>query len=237
MKFLHEEVKIVHTDLKPENILFQRSSEFKEIISMQDLPLNLIKKHQENMEEESYIEKSIIYKEPLDLNIKIIDFGGATYLNDTHNGTINTRQYRSPEVLLGCCNWNDKSDVWSLACIFVELYTGELLFPTHEDKEHLAIIEKNSKEKAFPLWMVNNCKYKSFKFIESKDKTFKFDTNSLSSKGYTNYLDHEVIDKLINITESDDNIEFSEFIKSMLVIDPNYRPSCSELLNHIFLNK
>jgi len=29
-----------------------------------------------------------------------------------------------------------------MACIIVELYTGELFFDTHENLEHLAMIEK-----------------------------------------------------------------------------------------------
>ena len=35
-----------------------------------------------------------------------------------------------------------KSDVWSMACIFAELYTGEMFFSTHENVEHLALMEK-----------------------------------------------------------------------------------------------
>jgi dual-specificity kinase len=35
-----------------------------------------------------------------------------------------------------------KSDIWSMACIFAELYTGEMFFSTHENIEHLALIEK-----------------------------------------------------------------------------------------------
>ena len=35
-----------------------------------------------------------------------------------------------------------KSDIWSMACIFVELYTGEMFFGTHENIEHLLLIEK-----------------------------------------------------------------------------------------------
>ena len=85
--------------------------------------------------------------------------------------------------------------------------------------------------------MVNNSKYRSFKFIDLKNNTFMFDTNSLSSKGYDNYLNHESLEKLIDINDREDDKEFYEFIKSMLVIDPNHRPSCSDLLNHIFLNK
>ena len=74
--------------------------------------------------------------------IKIIDFGGATRENERHSEIINTRQYRAPEVILGSCQWNEKSDIWCLACIFSELYTGELLFPTHNNEEHLSLIEK-----------------------------------------------------------------------------------------------
>jgi len=47
-------------------------------------------------------EKIIIeYKIPVHKRIKIIDFGGATYLHESHSGIINTRQYRAPEVILG----------------------------------------------------------------------------------------------------------------------------------------
>ena len=35
-----------------------------------------------------------------------------------------------------------KSDIWSTACILIELYTGEMFFSTHENVEHLAMMEK-----------------------------------------------------------------------------------------------
>eukprot|EP00929_Paragymnodinium_shiwhaense_P067459 TRINITY_DN33951_c0_g1_i2.p1 TRINITY_DN33951_c0_g1~~TRINITY_DN33951_c0_g1_i2.p1 ORF type:complete len:170 (-),score=42.88 TRINITY_DN33951_c0_g1_i2:104-613(-) len=54
---------------------------------------------------------------------------------------INTRQYRALEVILGL-EWCEKSDVWAAGCILMELYGGELLFQTHEDREHLALIER-----------------------------------------------------------------------------------------------
>ena len=42
--------------------------------------------------------------------------------------------------------------MWSIGCIICELFTGDLLFPTHEDTEHLGMIEKNSGK--FPNWMI-----------------------------------------------------------------------------------
>jgi dual-specificity kinase len=170
MKFLHEDLKLIHTDLKPENLLLVNNS-YDTVNNFNSLPSNIKEKinrdrdfileeiekeedsngkkkefsgKKENSEE--IIMKKIGYKVPTKLNVKIIDFGGATYITDAHDGIINTRQYRSPEVIMGCCNWDEKSDVWSLACIFSELYTGELLFPTHDNKEHLAMIQKISSK-------------------------------------------------------------------------------------------
>jgi serine/threonine protein kinase len=37
--------------------------------------------------------------------------------------------------------WSYPSDIWSVGCILAELFTGELLFGTHEDLEHLALME------------------------------------------------------------------------------------------------
>lgn len=108
------------------------------------LPVNVRNKYREkststrNYSEEK--EAKIEYKIPLNSRIRIIDFGGAMFKSDAHSGTINTRQYRSPEVIMNF-KWDEKSDIWSLGCIFSELYTGEILFPTHSNLEHLCMIE------------------------------------------------------------------------------------------------
>ena len=59
-----------------------------------------------------------------------------------HSPMINTRQFRSPEVILGYPYWNEKSDIWSAACLLLQLYTGELVFQTGYNLEHLAMIER-----------------------------------------------------------------------------------------------
>ena len=107
----------------------------------------------------------------------MIDFGGATFDSDHHSSIINTRQYRAPEVILGilhkkritseCCEWNNKSDLWSIGCILVELYSGDLLFPTHESYEHLAMIEKISGHT--PYWMAKRTEAFQSNFDTSKD--------------------------------------------------------------------
>ena len=77
----------------------------------------------------------------------------------------------------GCCQWNEKSDIWSLACILIELYTGELFFPTHNNFEHLCLIERAIGKKCsylgyIPAWMAEDSKKefrKVFDFVECKN--------------------------------------------------------------------
>lgn len=65
---------------------------------------------------------------PVSLKIKIIDFGNAVIDDERYINVINTRQYRSPEVILESCNWNKSNDVWAIGCIIIELLRGSLLF-------------------------------------------------------------------------------------------------------------
>ena len=104
--------------------------------------------------------------------IRIIDFGGSTFQDDHHAKIINTRQYRAPEVILGL-EWSFPSDIWSVGCILAELYTGELLFPTHNDGEHLAMMEKITGKK-LPVHM-HHAALKPF--IEKILKKRKSDSN------------------------------------------------------------
>ena len=43
-------------------------------------------------------------------------------------------------IVLGL-GWSYPCDVFSLGCILVEFYTGEALFQTHDNLEHLSMME------------------------------------------------------------------------------------------------
>jgi len=59
--------------------------------------------------------------------VKIIDLGNACWVHKHFTSDIQTRQYRSPEVIVGC-KYDTAADMWSVACIIFELATGDLLF-------------------------------------------------------------------------------------------------------------
>jgi dual-specificity kinase len=78
---------------------------------------------------------------PASDKLTFIDFGSAAFVDKMHPKLVSTRHYRAPEIILQI-GWDTACDIWSAGCIFVELVTGCLLFPIHEDLEHLAIIER-----------------------------------------------------------------------------------------------
>jgi len=76
---------------------------------------------------------------------KLADFGNACRKDRPVTDDIQTRQYRSPEVIVGC-EWDETADVWSAACMFFELLTGDFLFDPRtgkdwsRDEDHLALM-------------------------------------------------------------------------------------------------
>ena len=73
--------------------------------------------------------------------IKVIDFGSACHERQTVYTYIQSRFYRSPEVLLGI-PYTAAIDMWSLGCIAVELFLGLPLFPgTSEYNQITRIVE------------------------------------------------------------------------------------------------
>ncbi|KAM3381192.1 serine/threonine-protein kinase AFC2 isoform X1 [Capsicum galapagoense] len=124
--FMHD-LRLIHTDLKPENILLTSS----EYVKVPDYKVS-----SRSPKDGSYYKRI-----PKSSAIKVIDFGSTTYdrLNQTY--VVSTRHYRAPEVILGL-GWTYTCDIWSVGCILVELCSGEALFQTHENLEHLAMMEK-----------------------------------------------------------------------------------------------
>lgn len=74
-----------------------------------------------------------------DLSIKVIDFGSSCYQSERTYTYVQSRFYRSPEVILGI-EYTTAVDMWSLGCILCELITGQPLFPGETEQEQLACI-------------------------------------------------------------------------------------------------
>lgn len=142
--FLHD-LGLVHTDLKPENILLRDATyriggEYVKVCgngmgggNVNGSGNNNGNRHnQDRMVQRKYLKNT---------QISLIDFGSAVFDDEYHHGVVSTRHYRAPEIILGI-GWSFPCDMWSVACILVELCIGDALFHTHDNLEHLALMER-----------------------------------------------------------------------------------------------
>ncbi|KAJ3247349.1 serine/threonine protein kinase, CMGC group [Chytriomyces hyalinus] len=84
-------------------------------------------------------------KEDEHIRVKIADLGNACWTHHHFTNDIQTRQYRSPEAILGA-NYDTSADLWSIGCMTFELITGDYLFDPQagtrytKDDDHIAQI-------------------------------------------------------------------------------------------------
>lgn len=50
-------------------------------------------------------------------DVRLIDFGSATFDHEHHSTIVSTRHYRAPEVILEL-GWSQPCDVWSIGYVF-----------------------------------------------------------------------------------------------------------------------
>ena len=180
--------------------------------------------------------ENILLKSISKAEVKIIDFGSSNFIYDASSSYIQSRAYRAPEVIMGC-NYDYKIDIWSLGCILAELYSKTVLFQS--DSVHSLLARVIGIIGPIPEWMfekgstVNGmfCKEKLL-YMEAdavNDSNGNISTTSVGKKKM-----HVIVPKrtlLKNRLHCDDK-PFIEFLRYLLKIDPNERPTAEEALNH-----
>lgn len=85
--------------------------------------------------------ENILLRHPKRSGVKVIDFGSSCRSNRRMYSYIQSRFYRSPEVMLGL-PYSVAIDVWSLGCILAEMHTGEPLFSGSDQFDQMQKIVK-----------------------------------------------------------------------------------------------
>ncbi|CAH0723876.1 unnamed protein product, partial [Brenthis ino] len=204
--FLHDN-KLTHTDLKPENILFVDSD--YEVLSVYN---SSKKKHDLRRVKRS--------------DVRLIDFGSATFDHEHHSTIVSTRHYRAPEVILEL-GWSQPCDVWSIGCIMFELHLGITLFQTHDNREHLAMMERILGPIPYRMARKTRTKY----FYHGK-----LDWDEKSSAG--RYV-RENCKPLLRYLQSnsEEHRQLFELITRMLEYEPSQRITLRDALKHPFFSK
>jgi len=204
VKFMHDN-RLTHTDLKPENILLVDSSHKVEY------------SHRKRRE----------YRRLKNAEINVIDMGSATFDHEHHSAVVSTRHYRAPEVVLEL-GWAQSCDVWSIGCIVFEFYMGITMFQTHDNLEHLAMMERILGP--IPNHMIEKTK---------KTKYFrrgKLDWDSKSSAGKYVRENCKPLIRYCRRRDESEHVKFFDLIAQMLEYEPSRRINLAEALKHPFFS-
>ncbi|KAK4669169.1 serine/threonine protein kinase, CMGC, dual-specificity [Podospora pseudopauciseta] len=167
--------------------------------------------------------ENILLRHPLHSEIKVIDFGSSCFETEKVYTYIQSRFYRSPEVILGM-QYGLPIDMWSLGCILAELYTGVPIFPGENEQEQLAcimevfgppekhLIEKSTRKKLF---------------FDSMGKP----RLTVSSKGRRRRPSSKTLQQVLKC----DDEAFLDFIARCLRWDPDRRMKPEEAIRHEFI--
>eukprot|EP01135_Chromosphaera_perkinsii_P012112 Nk52_evm50s2579 gene=Nk52_evmTU50s2579 len=209
VRYMHS-MMLTHTDLKPENILL--------VDSAADVYYDKTKKQEFK-----------IVRSP---DIQLIDFGSATFEIDHHTRIVSTRHYRAPEVILEL-GWSYPCDLWSVGCILMELYTGDALFQTHENMEHLAMMEVILGP--FPGPMIKQTQKQQY-FYKQRMLNWPHMASSSASVEYVSsnckpLLDHN------KHPDQEEFCDFFDLVSNLLVYEPSKRLLAAEALEHPFFSK
>lgn len=175
-------------------------------------------------------EPSLVINEDELISVKIADLGNACWTTHHFTDEIQTRQYRSPEVLLGY-HWGCLADLWSFACLVFELLTGDYLYDPREgstyskDDDHIAqIIELIGP---FPRSMLKESYY-ARDFFNSRGELHRI--LKLKPWGFKNVL----VEKYkFSVSDA---VEIADFLLPMLQLQPELRADAGGMVNHPWLS-
>jgi dual-specificity kinase len=208
--FLHD-LHLIHTDLKPENILLVHNASKTTAVPVpgkRNAPPRM---------------KRILQS----TDIRLIDFGSATFEEEYHSTVVSTRHYRAPEIILGL-GWSYPCDAYSLGCILVEFYTGVALYQTHDNLEHLAMMEMVMGKMPDRFARAGSRTKPEF-FKEGNRLDWPKAKASRQSK-----KDVRATRSLQDIIPPTDiiNRQFLNLVQRLLAFDPSQRITVREALNH-----
>ncbi|XP_057641012.1 dual specificity tyrosine-phosphorylation-regulated kinase 4 [Chionomys nivalis] len=159
------------------------------------------------------------------VTVKVIDFGSSCYEHQKVYTYIQSRFYRSPEVILGH-PYNMAIDMWSLGCIMAELYTGYPLFPGENEVEQLACIMEVLGLP--PAHLVQTASRRQI-FFDSKG----LPKNITNNRGEKRYPDSKDLTMVLKTYDS----SFLDFVRRCLVWEPSMRMTPDQALKHAWIHE
>ncbi|CEP15997.1 hypothetical protein [Parasitella parasitica] len=164
--------------------------------------------------------ENIMLKHPAKYAIKVIDFGSSCFEAERVYTYIQSRFYRSPEVILGL-SYHKAIDMWSVGCIIAELYTGLPLFPGENEQEQLSCIMETM---GLPdRHLIERCSRRKLFFDSLGNPRI-----AANSKGKKRYPGTRSLFQALKCHD----VVFVDFVERCLRWDPSRRMTPQEALKH-----
>ncbi|KPA73283.1 putative Serine/threonine-protein kinase [Leptomonas pyrrhocoris] len=169
--------------------------------------------------------------------IRLIDFGSACYTVKRFHRYIQSRFYRSPEVIL-FLEYGTAIDRWSLACVLVELHTGVPLFDGRTEAAQLSKFECTLGP--VPAEMIAASPKASRFYFGSLAAGFQLKEPVPERRGLESVLGVATggpRGRRLDTPGHDEKSyrEFLDFVARLLRYQPEERMSCRDALQHPFL--
>ncbi|XP_005378789.1 PREDICTED: dual specificity tyrosine-phosphorylation-regulated kinase 4 isoform X3 [Chinchilla lanigera] len=168
--------------------------------------------------------ENIVLHQKGQVSVKVIDFGSSCYEHQKVYTYIQSRFYRSPEVILGH-PYNMAIDMWSLGCIMAELYMGYPLFAGENEVEQLACI---MEVLGLPPTRFIQTASRRQTFFDSKG----FPKNITNNRGKKRYPDSKDLTMVLKTCDS----SFLDFLRRCLVWEPSLRMTPDQALKHAWIH-
>ncbi|TPX76350.1 hypothetical protein CcCBS67573_g02373 [Chytriomyces confervae] len=160
--------------------------------------------------------------------IKVIDFGSACHENQTIYTYIQSRFYRSPEVLVGL-PYTSSIDMWSLGCIAAELFLGLPLFPGTSEYNQVSRIGPTGWElKSMQAYMLDTG------HTEQPSKQY-FQGTTLHEIISSYPMPKRDMNPVEEAKERNDRLCFIDFLGGLLKLNPLERWSPQQAKLHPFV--
>ena len=174
--------------------------------------------------------ENIVIKSYSRCEVKLIDFGSASFLSDDNQGYIQSRTYRAPEVVL-VNEYDCRIDMWSMGAVLAELHTGYVLFQNDSLATMLARII--GIVGLFPEYVLREGK-ETFKYFTSSGLIYQ--TNEDGSFALV-YPKKTTLRARLHVSSqaSQDELEFVEFVRNLLDLDWRRRWTATQALQHPWL--
>ncbi|KAI5284780.1 dual specificity protein kinase kns1, partial [Ascosphaera aggregata] len=226
--YLHD-LNLIHTDLKPENILLV-DEDYQTFTYQRTIPSSTTTTNRRATQRKVLIKPEI----------RLIDFGSATFDDEYHSSVVSTRHYRAPEIILNL-GWSFPCDIWSIGCILVEFFTGDALFQTHDNLEHLAMMEavcgykidtRLARETVQKV--VNGQQNGAAKYFTKNRLDYPNSQTSRASKKFVKAMKR--LDAFI-LPNTNFNKQFLDLLRRIFIYDPAKRITAKEALKHPWFNE